>query len=144
MPRLDKNTFLLLLLGVVITNYIAQIPYYIHQYYLPNELLPSLYGTVLLSLTLVWFLIAYKLLHIGRKRGWVLMLLFLSAEFLFYLQTQILQGITSHQILLHVYHPKGLLLFIVFGIGYINFIASVYFILYLARNKTQFVQRKDG
>jgi hypothetical protein len=136
---LSKNGFFRLLLLVVTTNYVVQIPYYIHQYYVPYGLLPSLYGTALLSVTLFWFLSAYKLLTKRSIYGYYLMLSFLGVEFLFYLQTQISQLLISHQILLHVYRPDGVLLFMVFGIGYINFVAAAYFIGYLLRNRSEFV-----
>lgn len=126
------------MLGTVITNYLAQIPYYVHQYYAPHKFLPSLFGTVLLGTTFVWFMVAYIKLTKQQKTGYYLMITFLAVEFLFYLQTQISQYLISHRILLHVYHPDSALLFAVFGIGYINFVASAYFLIYLVKNKQSF------
>ncbi|HET9174320.1 MAG TPA: hypothetical protein VFN56_03500 [Candidatus Saccharimonadales bacterium] len=137
--KLDSKTFYKILLATVLCNYAAQIPYYLHQYYLPHKFLPSLFGTVLLSLTLVWFCVAYRGLRHGRTYGYYVMLAFLSVEFLFYLQTQLSQYLIAHRILLYVYHPQGLLLFIVFGIGYINFLAAAYFLVYIMRHKQQLI-----
>lgn len=138
----NKNTFLGTLLAVVALNYLAQFPYYIHQYYAPHKFLPSLYGSFMLAITLIWFLIAYQLLRHGSKRGYYLMLSFLAVEFLFYLQTQISQLMIRHQVLLHVYHPDNVLLFLVFGIGYVNFIAAAYFMWHLVRHKTTFIGQR--
>lgn len=135
----SKDLFLKILLVTVIINYFAQVPYYVHQYYAPHRFLPSLYGSGLLGLTLIWFLLAYRKILQGRAAGYWLMLSFLVVEFLFYLQTQISQALISHQIFLHVYKPDGVLLFIVFGIGYINFVAAAYFVGYLLRHKASFV-----
>lgn len=127
-----------LLLVVVLVNYVAQVPYYIHQYYAPHHFLPSVYGSVLLGFTLAWFLVAYKKLSSGTKFGYFLMLSFLAVEFLFYLQTQLSQFLVSHQLFLHVYRPDGVLLFMVFGIGYVNFFAAAYFICYLLARRRAF------
>lgn len=136
---MNKNKFLKLLLVVVLANYLAQIPYYIHQYYSPHHFLPSLYGSVLLAITLIWFLVAYKKILDNRLSGYWLMLSFLLVEFIFYLQTQISQALTSHQLFLHVYKPDGVLLFVVFGVGYVNFLAAPYFIWNLMRHKSAII-----
>lgn len=137
--KVNSKTFLKILLVTVLINYVAQLPYYWHQYYTTSRFLPSLFGTVLLGITLTWFIVAYQKLAKGRKAGYYLMLAFLAVEFLFYLQTQISQYLVVHRILLHVYRPDGVLLFAVFGIGYINFIAAAYFAVYLLINRNRFV-----
>lgn len=123
---------------VVVSNFIAQIPYYLHQYYNPRHLAPSVLGVLLMSVVLAWFLIGYSMLKKQKKRGYFLMQSFLSIEFLFYLQTQLVQFATGHGVLLHVVHPDGWLLFIVFLIGYINFLAAAGFISYLVARRHQF------
>ncbi len=138
-PKGYGEVFSIVLFFTVISNFIAQIPYYFHQYYQTHHLAPSLVGLSLMSLVLVWFISAYLLLRKQKKSGYYLMLTFLAIEFLFYLQTQISQLLISHRILLRVYRPDSLLLFIVFAIGYANFIAAAYFIGYLLRNRKQFV-----
>ncbi|MEO8104980.1 MAG: hypothetical protein ABI602_01450 [Candidatus Saccharibacteria bacterium] len=142
MDRPQHRTFYLTLAGVVGANYLAQVPYYFHQYYAPHKFLPSLVGSVLLLSTLAWFVAGYQLLKNGHRRGYWLMLTFLSVEFLFYLQTQISQALLSHQLLLHVYHPDSGLLLIVFAIGYLNFGAALYFIGYLVHHRRSFLSLK--
>lgn len=136
------NTMFRIMLLIVLVNYVAQVPYYFHQYYVPHGFLPSLYGSVLLGISLIYFVVVYQKLIRGFKAGYYMMLTFLAVEFLFYLQTQVSQLFISHQLFLHVYHPDGLLLFLVFGIGYINFIGAIYFIVYLSLNKDKFLEVK--
>jgi len=131
MSHPSNSKTLRLLFWIVLANYAAQIPYYLHQYYAPHHFLPDIIGSLLLLITLVWFLLAFRLLSRGSKTGWWLMVAYLSVVFLFYIQTQIMQLVTVHQILLHVYHPAGFLLFMVFAIGYINCLAAVYYLIYL-------------
>lgn len=128
-----------LLLIIVAVNYVAQIPYYIHQYYAPHRLLPDLGGSLLLLATLVWFLVAYRLLARRSLVGWWLMTAYLLVVFLFYMQTQVVQLATTHQILLYVYHPGSPLLFAVFGIGYINCIAAACYLVYLITRRSSIV-----
>ena len=129
-----------ILFWTVIINFIAQIPYYIHQYYLVRHVAPSIMGVTLMTIVLAWFLIAYWLLKQGKRVGYLTMLSFLVVEFLFYLQTQLVQLASGSGILLHVLHPDGTVLFCVFLIGYINFAASVYFISYLIKHRKSYLQ----
>ena len=88
---------------------------------------------------LTWFIVAYYGLISHKKFGFFLTIGFLLTEFIFYLQTQIVQYVSGHGILLYVVHPHNWLLFIVFGIGYINFIAAALFIPYLMIHKSQYL-----
>ncbi|MDB5180229.1 MAG: hypothetical protein JWN12_861 [Candidatus Saccharibacteria bacterium] len=63
------------------------------------------------------------------------MMAFLIIEFLFYLSTQITQAVSGKGILLHVIHPDDLILFVVFGIGYLNLITSAFFIVFIFVNR---------
>ncbi|MBW4061043.1 hypothetical protein HJC99_00515 [Candidatus Saccharibacteria bacterium] len=131
--------FLYILFAVTMANFVAQIPYYLHQYYLTSHTAPSPLGLVLMGGVLAWFLIGYHGLARYQKYGYILVLSFLSVEFLFYLQTQIAQYLSGHGIFLYVSSPHSLILFIVFGVGYINFIASAWFIYELLRHARSFV-----
>jgi hypothetical protein len=141
---MNKSQVMQLVLVVTIANYIAQIPYYFHQYYSPYKTLPSLAGSMLLGITLIWFLIGYIKTAVGQLSGYYLLLSFLIVEFLFYLQTQISQLLISHQLFLHVLHPNGIVLLLVFGIGYLNFFASAFFIYYLLFNRRLFVDNTQN
>lgn len=123
------------LLTVTLLNYVAQMPYYIHQYYAPAQVLPSLAGVGLLAITLIWFLFGYFRFTRAQRYGKVILASFLITEFLFYLQTQVSQFLLTHQVLLHVYHPDGLLLFLVFGIGYINMVTALIFAILVLKKR---------
>jgi hypothetical protein len=130
-----SKTFLQVLFFVVLANFLAQIVYLIHQY--GGHASPV--GAGLMLIVFAWFLAGYILLWRQKLIGLILMFTFLSIEFLFYLSTQVTQAISGQGILLHVLQPSDPILFIVFGIGYINFIAAAYFIIHLLRNRQSFV-----
>ena len=76
----SKNRPVLIpLLIIVIGNYLAQIPYDIHQYHgMFNPI-----GTFVLLLTLIWFLLGYLLLKRHKKIGYWLLLAFLLVQSIF-------------------------------------------------------------
>ncbi len=134
---MTNKRFLNIVFVVVIANFAAQIPYLVHQYHGK----PSVVGVILMVAVLAWFLAGYILLLKNSMTGFVSLISFLIVEFLFYLSTQITQAASGKGILLHVLHPDDPFLFIVFGIGYINFIAAGYFVIYLLRHKSIFVDK---
>ncbi|MDB5167683.1 MAG: hypothetical protein JWN26_828 [Candidatus Saccharibacteria bacterium] len=122
---MKNKGYLLILLVVVLADFIAQIPYYLHQYHTP----PSISGSLLLLAVLAWFLFGFILLWHRKAKGYLLIIVFLVIEFLFYLSTQITQAFSGKGILLHVLHPDDPTLFIVFAIGYINLLASGFYVM---------------
>lgn len=128
---MSHNNLLKLLFGVVIANFIVQIPYYFHQYHG----LPGMIGVLLMAIVLSWFLVGFRLLWRGSSWGYSLTTAFLSVEFIFYAMTQLSQAASGRGILLHVLSPDDPVLFVVFGVGYINFAAAGFFVYYLIRYK---------
>ena len=139
MLTLSKKRFLNIVFWIVIANFIAQFPYYIHQYYLAIRLAPSFIGSFLLIAVLVWFLLGWNGLRRNKVWGYWTLLSFLLVEFLFYIQTQVVQAFSGKGILLHVLHYDGFVLFFVFLIGYINCIAAGYFIYYLLKYRARVI-----
>jgi len=88
---------------------------------------------------LAWFLLGYWRLAARKPLGLVLAVSFLAVEFLFYLQTQIVQAATGNGILLHVLHPDDPLLFVVFLIGYVNLVAAPFLVWALLRHRAAFL-----
>jgi lipid-A-disaccharide synthase-like uncharacterized protein len=137
-----SRTFLLRAVALVVAvNYLAQVPYYLHQYYATYHAAPSVLGAALLAATLLWFVLGIVGLHRGSARGYLLLISFLSVEFLFYVQTQVVQLISGHGVLLYVIRPSDPVLFIVFGIGYINFVAAGWFVYYLVTHRAAFLAK---
>ena len=136
---MSKRIVLKILFIVVIANFAAQVPYYFHQYYLPYRTLPSLTALFLMTFVLGWFLSGVYLLYQEKTVGYYLSISFLAVEFLFYLQTQIVQAVTGRGVLLHLLHPDGATLFIVFGIGYVNMLASPWFAYHFIKNKSKYL-----
>ncbi len=72
------------LLIATVINYLAQIPYYIHNYYVPHHLTPGLRATGLLGFTLIWFIAGFIMYIKKIKYGYGILLSFLIVETLFY------------------------------------------------------------
>ena len=114
------------LFWVVVADYVAQIPYYLVNYYVPHRAAPTLSSVVLLGLTLAWFLVGYIGLRAHRRFGFWVLLSFLLIEGLFYLRT-ILFGAAAYQIA-----NPNLVIKIVFLTGYVTGVVSLtYFVLLL-------------
>lgn len=118
-----------ILFWVNILNYLAQIPYYLHNYYFPYHTPPSSSAVVLLGVTFVWFLAGY----IGTKRrnryGYFLLLSFLLVESLFYFHT-IIFGAFIFQL-----QNPSVLIKSVFLIGYLSGITAAYYVYVLIRHR---------
>jgi hypothetical protein len=106
---------------IILLDYLAQVPYYLVNYFLPHHVAPTVTAVVLLSLTLVWFLGGYIALRSGRPFGYWLLLSFLLVEGLFYLTT-LLFGSAA----LQLENPNPLNK-IVFVIGYLTGIVSLFY-----------------
>lgn len=131
--RQPHGLFLGIVLVVVLANYAAQIPYYLYLYYFPHGAPPSPTGTILLGLTLVWFLVGYAGLARGSRAGYWLLGGFLATEVGFYGWNMFVQVTHGYPPFLHL-HASDPILFAVFGIGYLNLIAGIYFLYFLARH----------
>ncbi len=121
---------LAVLFWVVIADYLAQIPYYIVNYYVPHRALPTLSSLVLLGLTLAWFLVGYFGLRARRRFGYWVLLSFLLVEGLFYLHTLVF-GAVAFQLA-----NPNLVIKAVFLIGYATGIVSlIYFVALIVFRK---------
>jgi hypothetical protein len=117
--NLRRIPALFVLFWVVIADYLAQIPYYLVNYYIPHHALPTPSSVVLLGLTLAWFLIGYFALRARRRYGYWLLVSFLAVEGLFYLNTLIFGGAV-----LQLNNPS-LAIRAVFVVGYVTGIVSL-------------------
>jgi hypothetical protein len=125
---------LVVLFWVVIVDYLAQVPYYLVNYYLPHRTPPSVSAIVLLSLTLAWFLVGYFAYRAHRRYGFWVLLSFLAVEGLFYLNTMLFGGLG---VLLGTPNP---VLRIVFLVGYVTGLLSLTYAVLLVVFRTRYGQ----
>lgn len=122
------------LLVVVAANYLAQIPYYLHVYYFPRGAPPSVSGTMLLGLTCAWFVLGYVGTFQGRTAGYWLLLTYLVAEVSFYAMNLVTQVTHGYAPFFHL-QTRDPILFVVFGIGYLNLLVGIAYLSYLLRHR---------
>jgi hypothetical protein len=134
--RIKVQVIILFLL--ILANFIAQIPYYLHLYFNPNNLLAEAKGVLIMLIVFVVFLLASILLFKRTVTGYWLMFIFLAVEFLFYLWNTIGEVIHGFGLFYHLNNPD-LLLRAVFAIGYVNLFASGYFLCLLLFKKAHFI-----
>ena len=135
MTRSNHRIFLWCVLVVVGSNYLAQIPYYLHLYYFPHHVAPAWGGTLLLGATFVWFLAGFVLLARGSRAGYWLLLTFLVVEVGFYLHNVVVRVTHGFAPFLDL-QTRDPILFVVFGIGYLNMLCGLYFIAFLVLRRT--------
>lgn len=136
-----RGVFLWAVLVVVGANYLAQIPYYLHLYYIPHGALPSLRGSILLGLTLAWFLAGALGFARGRVWGSWLLATFLLTEVSFYALNMLNQTLHGFPPFFHL-QTRDPILFVVFGIGYLNMLAGAYFLFVLLQRQADFSVRR--
>jgi hypothetical protein len=128
----------IILFLLILANFIAQIPYYIHLYYNPNNLLSQVKGGLIMIFVFVVFLLASILLFKHTALGYWLMFIFLTVEFLFYLWNTFGEVIHGYGLFFHLNNPD-LLLRAVFAIGYVNLLVSGYFLCLLLFKRAYFI-----
>ncbi len=115
----------------VVANYVAQVPYALHLYGTRYNLA----GTAALALTLAWFLTGFLLLVRQNALGYPLTLSFLLVDFGFYLFNIITSSIHGFGPLYHLSRLDDPILWVVFLVGYVNFVAAGYLIWQLLRGR---------
>lgn len=115
------------LVGIVLTNYLAQIPYSLHLY--GTQL--NWRGAGLLLLTLVWFVVGMWLLARRSHVGYWLTLAYLAVQVVFYFRNEVLLIPDGYGLPYHLLHARDALLWAVFLIGDVNFFAAAYFVGYM-------------
>jgi hypothetical protein len=119
------------LLVITLINYLAQIPYYLHNYYYPHHLIPGTRAVILLGITLIWLVFGY-IAYIKKIRyGFGILLSYLIVEGLFYISS-IFSGTFGHQL-----QNQSNIIRTVFIIGYISGLTSAYYAYKLFRWRNQ-------
>lgn len=139
MTRHDR-VHVLVLVAVVLANYLAQIPYSLHLYGSSW----SGRGALLLGATFVWFASGAALLLRGRASGYWLLLSFLAVEFAFYFRNEVLLIPVGYGLPYHLTHAGDALLWVVFLIGDVNFLAAGYFMWFLISRRVPLAGRRPA
>lgn len=123
-----------LLVVAVALNYMAQVPYYLHQYYLPHHQPPSPLGILLLGITLLWFVVGYAGYVSGRRLGYPVLVGFLLAQVLFYGHSIVLGAMTGAGAVAQLTTSSHFLL-VIFAVGYLNFAVAAGYLVWLLRSR---------
>lgn len=126
-----------ILFGIILANFIAQVPYFFHLYYHKVSDLRRLLNLPM-GFVFALFLIGYILFVKHKKTGYWLLIVFLTMEFLFYLWDAIGSVIHGYGLFFQLYNPD-LILRIIFAIGYLNLFASGYFLFLLIYRKNELI-----
>jgi hypothetical protein len=124
--------------GLILANFIAQIPYFFHLYLGTQSLSADFRSFLIMGAVFALFLVGSIQLFKRQRLGYWLMILFLSTEFLFYLRNTIGSVIHGYGLFFQILNPD-LILKIVYGIGYINLFASGYFLFLLIHERDAFL-----
>ncbi len=131
------------LFALILLNFLAQIPYYLHLYAGRQAMSVTARSSLIMGFVFAFFLLASWLLFKGQRRGYPLMVAFLSCEFLFYLfglVTSTLHGFTPF---FQVRNPD-VVLRVIYSIGYMNLFAAGYFLWLLIRYGPSFLVRRTA
>jgi len=143
MENRNTRVQVIILFLLILANFIAQIPYYLHLYYKPNfNQLAQLKSGIPMIIVSTFFILASILFFKRTIAGYWLMLTFLATEFLFYLWNAIGSVIHGYGLFFQLSNPD-LLLRAVFAIGYINLFASGYFLCLLIIKRANFLHPQE-
>jgi len=130
----DTTTISLnILLVITLINYLAQIPYYLHNYYYPHHLIPGTRAVILLGITLLWFVFGYIGYVKKASYGFGILFSYLIVEGFFYISS-IFSGTFGHQL-----QSQSNTIRTVFIIGYISGLISAYYAYRLFRWRKQHI-----
>jgi hypothetical protein len=124
--------------GIVLANFIAQVPYYLHLYYTPQRPFPQARSFLELGFVFALFACGCLLLARRRRAGYVLLTTFLMLEFAFYLWTTVGSVVHGYGLFFQLRNPDPILR-AVFAIGYLNLFAAGYFLVLLATRRNSFL-----
>jgi len=124
------------LFAVLLANFAAQVVYFYHLYYTPQDPLPVLHSSLLMGAVFVLFLVSFGLFMARLKAGYPLLVFYLALEFSFYLVNFVANGLRPGLgWFFHLREPDPVL-WAVFFVGYVSMFASGYFlVLLLARRR---------
>jgi hypothetical protein len=124
--------------GLILANFITQVPYYFHLYFQTQPLSITLRSLVIMGVVFAFFLSGPILLFNKKRLGYWLTISFLSIEFLFYLLNQISSVSHGYGLFFQINNPD-LTLRVIYSIGYTNLFACGYLLFLLMRYRDFFL-----
>lgn len=130
-----------ILLGVILSNFVAQVFYFLHLYSTPQHPYPDLKSSLVMGAVLSLFLIGWLLLLQKPQTGYYVMLAFLVMDFGFYLWNLLGGVLHGYGWFFHLAEPDPIL-WAVFAVGYLNFFAAGYFLILLVQRRHAWVAQR--
>lgn len=128
---------LIVLGGVILANYLVQIPYQFHLYG------GLRFGPTVWSVGIILSFAAFVVGLAGALRrsrvGYWFLFFFVTAEFLFYFRNETIGIPHGYGLPYHLLHVSDPLLWFVFFIGGINFVVDGYFLWYLSQHRPPWI-----
>ena len=125
---------------VVLVNYAAQLPYALDLY----GTRINLAGAALLAATLAWFAVAYASYVRGNRIGYPLLVAYAAAQVAFYFHGQVLLAFSGYGLPYALTHAPDAIVWVVFVIGDVNFVAAIVALGYLLISRTRFSVSRAG
>jgi hypothetical protein len=124
--------------ALILLNFAAQVPYFVHLYLGRQALAVTLRSFLIMGAVFAWFLAGAILLARCRHSGYGLMVAFLAVEFLFYLLGSVNSTLRGFGPFFQVRNPD-VVLRVIYSIGYVNLFAAGYFLSLLLRWRSAFL-----
>ncbi len=125
------------LFAVLLADFVAQAPYFLHLYYSPQHPLPDLKSSLLLGSVFALFLISFALLIYRQRAGYYLLLFYLALEFFFYFWNVAGGVLHGYGLFFHL-ADRDPILWAVNAVGYLSFFAAGYFLVLLLAKRREF------
>ena len=132
-PRPSLPRLLRVYAAIVLLNYAAQVVYAADLY--GSHVNPR--GAALLGATLVWFLIGYGGLVARSRAGYVVLVAYAAAQVAFYVHGQVLLAFFGYGLPYNLTHARDIVVWLVFVIGDVNFIAAITALAVLVARRTE-------
>ncbi len=126
-----------LLFAVLLANFAAQVPYFLHLYYSPQHPLPDLRSSLTLGSVFALFIASFALLMARQRAGYYLVLFYLALEFFFYLWNIVGGVVHGYGLFFHL-ADRDPILWAVNAVGYLSFLAAGYFLVLMLAKRQEF------
>jgi hypothetical protein len=126
-----------ILFAVLLANFAAQVPYFLHLYYSPQHPLPDLKSSLLMGSVFALFMVSFVLLLAQQRAGYYLLMFYLALEFFFYLWNIVGGVVHGYGLFFHL-TDRDPILWAVNAVGYLSFVAAGYFLALLLAKRQEF------